>query len=73
MVLDRTSIEKLKEKIDNLNSIQHQEIYKIIIEDKVKHTKSSEGVFIISTEINQLTLEKIINYINFCEKLETNN
>ena len=70
---DRATIEKLKEKIDKLTPIQHEEIYKFIIDDNIKHTKSPEGVYIISTEIKPDTYQKIFNYINFCENLETIN
>lgn len=72
MEYDRTFLEKLKEKIDKLNPIQHEEIYKLIIANNIKHTKSSEGVFILSSEINQEIYTKIIEYINFCESLSNN-
>lgn len=72
MEYDRTFLEKLKEKIDKLNPIQHEEIYKLIITNNIKHTKSSEGVFILSSEINQEIYTKIIEYINFCESLSNN-
>jgi hypothetical protein len=72
MEYDRPFLEKLKEKIDKLNNIQHEEIYKIIINNNLKHTKSSEGVFILSSEINSDSYKKIIEYIDFCETINEN-
>jgi hypothetical protein len=69
---DRAFLEKLKEKIDKLNSIQHEEIYKIITDNNIKHTKSSEGVFILSSDIIPETYSKIIDYIQFCETIVKN-
>ena len=67
-ITSRSFLERLKVNIDKLNSIQHEEIYRIINEEGIRSTSGNNVVFVLSTELRADVIRKILNYISFCEK-----
>ena len=63
------SIKEKKQLIKNiskLNKIEHIEIFKIFKKDNIKYTENSNGIFINIKKIPDSTIQKVINFLNFC-------
>lgn len=56
---------------DKLSIEQQLEVYKIIKEHQINHTKNKNGVFINLEELSDNRISEIFNYINF--SILTNN
>lgn len=56
---------------DKLSSEQQSEVYKIIMEHNISHTKNKNGVFINLDDVTDAKLTELHNYINF--SIITNN
>ena len=52
--------------INKLNKIEHVEIFKIFKKDNIKYTENNNGIFININKVPDVTLYKIIKFINFC-------
>jgi len=58
-------LKKLKDIIEQYDQPQHIDILKILMEDSVNITTNLNGSFINLTEVNNQTIKKLQNYINF--------
>jgi len=56
---------KLIEISKNLTKIEYLEIFNILNEDKCIYSENKNGVFINLTNVSELTLNKIFDFINF--------
>lgn len=58
---------QLYEKISNMSSTEHEEIFNIILRhDTVNYTSNKNGVFFNLTILPETILEEIDNFVNFC-------
>ena len=57
---------KLIKAISKLSKIEHIEIFKIFKKDNIKYTENSNGIFINIKKIPDSTIQKVINFLNFC-------
>jgi hypothetical protein len=61
-------IVKKKKLIDickNLTKLEYVEIFTIIKEDNCQYSENKNGIFINLTNINEYTIDKIFNFLNF--------
>ena len=66
---ERNDIYKsIKSGLSNLNQNELEEIFKIIYKNNNNFSKNNNGIFINLCWLDQETLVKINNYINFCIK-----
>ena len=56
----------LQIKIKNLNKLEHIEILKILINDNIKYTENNNGVFFNLRTLNNIVLNKINFFVNYC-------
>lgn len=65
---------KLIEIVKNLSNIEYQEIFNIFKEDNCQYTENANGVFINLQNIQENTLDKIFNFIDYIQqkKIELN-
>ena len=56
---------QLVKDISNLNKIEHIEIFKIFKKDNIKYTEDSNGIFINLNKVDDKTLLKVRNFLNF--------
>tara|TARA_Y100001970_G_C14220205_1_gene852180 strand:+ start:2254 stop:2559 length:306 start_codon:yes stop_codon:yes gene_type:complete len=56
---------QLVKDISNLNKIEHIEIFKIFKKDNIKYTENSNGIFINLNKVDDKTLLKVRNFLNF--------
>lgn len=67
--IERNDIYKsIKSGLNNLNQDELEEIFKIIYKNNNNFSKNNNGIFINLCWLDQETLVKINNYINFCIK-----
>lgn len=59
---------KIKNNINNLNQNELEEIFKIIYKSNSNYSSNNNGVFINLSWIDEDTIFKINNYIDFCIK-----
>ena len=59
---------KLKKNIEKLEYNQLCQIYNIIIKDTDKVSENNNGIFINLKYLNNNTLEKLFNFVEYCEK-----
>jgi len=59
---------KIKNNINNLNQNELEEIFKIIYKSNSNYSSNNNGVFINLSWIDEDTIIKINNYIDFCIK-----
>ena len=59
---------KLKKNIEKLEYNQLCQIYNIIIKDTDKVSENNNGIFINLKYLNNTTLEKLFNFVEYCEK-----
>uniref|UniRef100_A0A6C0JWW4 NET domain-containing protein n=1 Tax=viral metagenome TaxID=1070528 RepID=A0A6C0JWW4_9ZZZZ len=66
--MNRLRLEKLKEKIDSLDSNEHRQIYNIIKNSKVDFhsTKTQQGILVTADSLEPKTIEDIEKYVLFC-------
>ena len=58
----------IKNNINNLNQNELEEIFKIIYKSNSNYSKNNNGVFINLSWIDEETILKINNYVDFCIK-----
>jgi hypothetical protein len=58
----------IKNNINNLNSNELEEIFKIIYKSNNNYSKNNNGVFVNLSWLDSETIIKINNYIDFCIK-----
>ena len=56
---------KLIEISKNLTKIEYLEIFNIIQEDKCTYSENKNGIFINLSNVSEITIDKIFNFINF--------
>ena len=56
---------KLIEISKNLSKIEYYEIFNIIKQDNCQYSENKNGVFINLSNVSELTIDKIFNFINF--------
>jgi len=56
---------KLIEMAKNLSKIEYLEIFEIIKNDKCQYSENKNGIFINLNNIDEETIDKIFNFINF--------
>lgn len=63
-----TEKKKIQENIGLLSSTEHEEIYKILIENEknIEFTKNNNGVFFNLSIVSNKTIYLIENFINYC-------
>jgi hypothetical protein len=59
---------QIQSNINRLSSNEIMEIFKIISETETNYTKNNNGIFLNLNWVDEDTLLKIDNYINFCIK-----
>lgn len=53
--------------IKDLNTFEHQEIFKIIKKYNIKYSENSNGVFINMNKLNKKTINEINKFITYCK------
>ena len=66
LVYDLDKLKEMKKNIGTLNENEHIEIFNIIQKDGLKYTINNNGIFVNMRKLNNTTLEKIDNFIKFC-------
>ena len=59
---------KLIETVKNLSNLEYLEIFNILKEDNCQYSENSNGVFINLQNINENTIDKIFNFINYIKQ-----
>lgn len=59
---------KLIEIVKNLSNLEYLEIFNIFKEDNCQYSENSNGVFINLQNINEKTVDKIFNFINYIKQ-----
>ena len=67
-IFTNDEIKDLKKLINQLHENEHIEIFKIIKSDTDKYTENRNGIFINMSKLNNNTLKKILNFVNFCNE-----
>ena len=62
---DIECLQKIKDVVEQYNKQQQLDILKIFIKDSVNISENSNGTFINLTDIQDSTIQKIQEYINF--------
>tara|TARA_R110002072_G_scaffold69201_8_gene167873 strand:- start:235 stop:534 length:300 start_codon:yes stop_codon:yes gene_type:complete len=62
---DIECLQKIKDLVEQYNKQQQLDILKIFIKDSVNISENSNGTFINLTDIQDSTIKKIQEYINF--------
>jgi hypothetical protein len=62
---DIETLQKIKDVVEQYNKQQQLDILKIFIEDSVNISENLNGTFINLTDIEDSTIKKIQEYINF--------
>ncbi|ALH23210.1 hypothetical protein ceV_304 [Chrysochromulina ericina virus CeV-01B] len=62
---DIECLQKIKDVVEQYNKQQQLDILKIFIKDSVNISENSNGTFINLTDIQDSTIKKIQEYINF--------
>jgi hypothetical protein len=57
---------ELKRRIDNLDELQKQEVFKIMLQQNEKYTSNINGIFVNLSILNKSTITDINKYIEFC-------
>ena len=66
--LSNDQIKDLKKLISGLHENEHMEIFKIIKNDTDKFTENRNGIFINMSNLQDSTLVKIRNFVDFCNE-----
>ena len=56
---------KLIETIKNLSKLEYLEIFSIIQNDNCQFSENKNGIFINLSNVSEITIDKIFNFINF--------
>ena len=59
---------KLIETVKNLSNLEYLEIFNIFKEDNCQYSENSNGIFINLQNINEKTIDKIFNFINYIKQ-----
>ena len=59
---------KLIEIVKNLSNLEYLEIFNIFKEDNCQYSENSNGIFINLQNINEKTVDKIFNFINYIKQ-----
>jgi hypothetical protein len=69
---NQDKIKIIKDEIDECSIFEYQEIYNIIKKTKANYSKNINGIFIDLQRLDHTTIDKIYNYIIYCNKLAKN-
>ena len=58
-------LKKLRDMIQELDSIHQLQIFKILKENNIKYTENNNGIFINMTLLDKTTLKQIHNFIKY--------
>ncbi|NDG29802.1 hypothetical protein EB118_06870 [bacterium] len=61
-----SELQKLKEKIDQLEESEHEQIFDIIRRHTQEYTRSDNGVYVSSKNLTSECIQSIEKYVNFC-------
>jgi hypothetical protein len=64
--------ENLKKELLGLSNNEYYEIFNIIKDEKIQFTENKNGVFINLKGVNEETINKIYNFIDFCKDNKKN-
>jgi len=64
---DLDKLKEMKKHIGLLNENEQIEIFNIIQKDGLKYTTNNNGIFVNMRKLSNLTLERIDNFIRFCD------
>ena len=64
---DLDKLKEMKKNIGLLNENEQIEIFNIIQKDGLKYTTNNNGIFVNMRKLSNLTLERIDNFIRFCD------
>jgi hypothetical protein len=59
-------LQKLKERVDQLEESEHEQIFDIIRKYTKEYTRSDNGVYISSKNLPNECIEDISKYVDFC-------
>jgi hypothetical protein len=59
-------VTELKERIDNLEEAEHEQIFNVICKYTKEYTRSDNGVYISSKSLPPECIKEIEKYVNFC-------
>lgn len=66
MLLSTRRKKHLRDNINKLSSTEHDEIFKMLLDCEINFTTNKNGTFFDMANINQLTFEKIEQFVDFC-------
>ena len=69
---NQNKIQIIKNEIDQCSIFEYQEIYNIIKKTNANYSKNINGIFIDLQRLDYNTIDKIYNYIIYCNKLAKN-
>jgi len=64
--------DNLKKELATLSISEYQEIFNILRNDNITYTENKNGVFINLKHVNEPTVDKIFNFIEFCKDNKKN-
>ena len=69
------NLQILRNDIEQLDTVHHINILKILEKNKINYTENTNGVFINLTNIEEKTIDKIKNYVKYVklQELELDN
>lgn len=62
----------LKEKMETLNESQQLDIVRILMDNKIKFSENSNGIFLNLTNLNSSEIDEINKYIQYISDQEAN-
>lgn len=67
-----TSLNLLKKKMEELNTTQQLDMVRILLQNNIKFSENSNGVFINLTHLNDMEIKEITKYITYISDQEAN-
>lgn len=69
--LTNNYLNDLKKRILTLGNNEYLEIYKIIVDNNINHTKNKNGVFINLLNLDSNTIDKIEKLLKYYNEIDT--
>lgn len=57
---------QLKEKVDQLEEAEHEQLFKIIRKYTRDYTRSENGAYVSSKNLSQECIQEMFHHVNFC-------
>ena len=67
-MLNNSELLYIKKTIENMTSIQHIEIAKLLKNNGIHLTENNNGIFINLNNLSTIVIDELLNYIKFIEK-----